>query len=425
MSENVVYLIVYVALWVITFIIHQKKKKYFGASSFVVLLYLFIASFSLIAYVTDSLKDSGSLTLFPFIYLYFCVLIACIPVFKYNELKVDAIIKPSFTLIQVFTIIYLIASFFVTIDSISNIAEGAANLLMDDEAGAEAYMDAHDAAANKSIIISLFSIVFNIFSDAAIIIFFYYLIYYPQRRVIIILFAIGILVQLLGNIAQGLRTGTVLKSLSLIVAYIALRRFMKKSQRRFFTIAGIVLGLFVVALIVSVSISRFGDKDENLQYGTIGYVGQGNTNFNQFVLSEKYLRNGDRTANGFKRWIGLDPPEDVMKVRSAHPMMKINDGSFSTFVGDFVLDYGPYLTVLLFIIFAFVFSSLTRARNRNMDLGQLILLFFCMNVVTHGSFYLFSYSFKNNITILGNVFMFLVFHFDAISKSNRGIKAWA
>lgn len=370
----------------------------------------------MLMYVTDPYQKAP-IRLFPFIYLFVCIIIACIPVLKYNESKINQIEAPSYSLLNAFTVIYLFAAIIVMPDIIKNIIDNSVAILSDVDAGKNAYFESHALVSDSGYSLSnIFAIIFGVFSDAAIIVFFYYLIYYPQKKIIIVLFVVSIVVQILSNITEGLRTGTVLKSLSFLVAYITMRGFLSKNQRRVFKTVGSVFGAFVLLLVLGVSISRFGDSDEGMRTSVLVYVGQGNINFNEYVLDETSIRYGDRTANGFKQLLGMDPPPSIEAVRQTYSSMRINDSHFYTFVGDFVLDYGAVVTVILFIVFSFLFCIMTKTRNGRVGLGQLIMLFFCMNVVTKGGFYLFPYAFKGNLSILGSFLIYAIFQLNIMKK---------
>ena len=81
------------------------------------------------------------------------------------------------------------------------------------------------------------------------------------------------------------------------------------------------------------------------------YYGQSFLNFNNYGLDAGGIRYGDRTANFFKSFLFDDVPHNFVERREKYSHLKIDDYYFYTFVGDFTIDYGPILAVLLFYNF--------------------------------------------------------------------------
>lgn len=413
MSNFAMYL--YISLWAISFYVHYKRTKYLGAGGTILLMFLVYSLISFFVYSTSDYTQKP-LRVLPFIYLFGCIIVASMPVLKYNESKVVAIDPPSPTFIHVFTYLYLFCALIRIPEVFSNMSTGITLILMDSDAGSQLYNDAHFAREASGGISNLFAIFYNVFADASIILFFYYWIFFPKRRITIIVFAISIGVQVLSQVSMGLRTETTLKALSVFIAYITMRRFMTKQQRRKIAIiGGGFLGL-VLAVLLALSLSRFGEKEGGVSSGTLSYIAMGNLEFNQSVWDVEGTRNGDRTANTFKALLGFDVPKDIQAVRSRYSRLGVDDGVFYTFVGDFVLDYGKFMTVILFTFFSSIFCRITRPQRRHIKMHQLIALYFVMCVVVQGGFYLFSYSFLSNLVILGFLVLYLIFWFDSNSK---------
>ncbi|EGC87287.1 conserved domain protein [Prevotella denticola CRIS 18C-A] len=72
--------------------------------------------------------------------------------------------------------------------------------------------------------------------------------------------------------------------------------------------------------------------------------------------------------------------------------MEINDNLFSTFVGDFTLDFGPAGAFFIFVIFYSSLIKLTRERKQQIKLYKLLLLYFALCISLQGGMTLFSYS---------------------------------
>lgn len=79
------YIIVYLLLWIITFILYQRKKRSFDNGTIVILSYIVYAICSVL--LINNVIVAGKyndITLFPFIYLWVMLLIANAPAMQYK-----------------------------------------------------------------------------------------------------------------------------------------------------------------------------------------------------------------------------------------------------------------------------------------------------------------------------------------------------
>lgn len=412
---------VYSALWFFSLVHYLKKTKYLGAGVTILALYFVISICSFFAY--SALYTDLELSLFPFIYLFGCILIASQPVLHYNEGSVKEIDHPRAIFVDLFVILYIFCALTQIPGVISRLSEGITQIITDSAAGEELYKDAKfEYQGVKGGASNLLMAFFNHFADVSFIVFFYYWIRFPKRIFVLLIFGGLIVFQVLNAISNGLRSGTVLKIMTLFIAFVTMRRFMSRNQKRIVYIIGGVFAFFVVGVVLIVTYSRFVEVyNQEMGSSLVDYIGQCNINFNEYVLDNKVIRNGDRTANLFKRMIGFDIPSDYLTLRSKYKQMKIGDESFTTFVGDIVLDYGPILTILLIVIFSLYFCSITKLKNNRLSMHQLIALYFAMCVLVQGSFYLFAYSFQDNYKILSFILMYFYFYIEKYSRKGKRI----
>ena len=106
-------------------------------------------------------------------------------------------------------------------------------------------------------------------------------------------------------------------------------------------------------------------------------------------------------------------PGNFWERRDKYPNLKINDEVFVTYVGDFTLDFGPYLTPLFFILFTLIVLKITRIQNGIIRFHRLIILHFLMCVCFIGSIKLFYFAdVGGNLQIIVYIFLFLFFWLD-------------
>ena len=81
--------------------------------------------------------------------------------------------------------------------------------------------------------------------------------------------------------------------------------------------------------------------------------------------------------NLFLRTLDSSVPKNYTERRDKYHNLDIDDNVFSTFVGDFTIDFGPYVAVVIFVVFFFLVARAVRPRDGTVKSYQLLLLFCC------------------------------------------------
>lgn len=415
-----IYILIYILLWSITCYRYYRKVK-FTTGTIILLSYLVYAVLSLFlfdnSYYGSNYKE---LTLFPFIYLYGMLYVFLIPIFRYEQRNVIKVKIPSNRLVNIFLIVYGICSLVILPNTIASLREGLTLLFLDASGGAELYRMAQESVSSRVAgvagIYGLFAIVHNIFSDVALFVISYYLTTKNKNKYLLLLLAVVVISDLLYPISKGARTDLVMKFFALIMAlsifYPYYYKQLKKSVKKVF----IIISIIILIPFIAITISRFGERDGGTGGGMLSYIAQAPLNFNNYALDNGGIRNGDRTINLFKQFAGLNPPEDIDEVRFKYSNHKMNDSIFSTYVGDFVLDFGPLATVVVFIVLSSIFYGIIRIRNKTISFHSLIVIYYIACVAMQGGMYLFYYSFMQNLQILSFIFMYIVFYIDSCNQ---------
>ena len=144
----------------------------------------------------------------------------------------------------------------------------------------------------------------------------------------------------------------------------------------------------------------------------MSYIGQANLNFNNYGLDAGGIRYGDRTFRVFKEILGFpNVPSGPTERRFKYSNLRIDDNRFSTFVGDFTIDFGSVVAVVIFIVFSLLFLRLTKPKNGMMTFSQLIILYLSILIPLQGGMYLFNYSDGGNYRLIGFAFCALLFNY--------------
>lgn len=411
-----IYLLIYILLWFTVCFTHYKRAKF--SSGFVVVLSYFVYGIlSFILYSNNYLgKDYGELSLFPFIYLFAMLYMFLSPVFKYEKSNVIRVIVPSKMIVQIFLLVYCFCAIIIIPNTISSLKEGITLLLLDSSGGQELYSTAHENYVMRekgvSGIYGLISIVYNIFSDVAKFMFFYYLTVKDKKKIFILLFCIVFVVDLLSPLSKGGRTNVIMNLFSFLMAMTLFFPFYSIKVKKILKKSVIILFLIVSIPFMALTISRFGERDYGTSGGMLSYTGQAPLNFNLNALNAGGTRNGDRTINLFKQFFFNDIPEDINGVRYKYRHLKMDDSIFSSYVGDFVLDYGPIGAFIIFLIISIYFNRKIRISDKTISFQSLFLIYFILCIAMHGGMYLFYYSFLSNLCIIAFIFMYLLFYID-------------
>lgn len=422
---SIIYLLLYVIAWGIMFFYHHKHAKYFGPCSLIMLLYFLWSLMAFILYNSNWFPEKYyfDLSFFPFIYLFVMIVIALWPCIIYERSNVEYIRRPSKGLIYVFFTIYIIATLVSIPEIIQSIQDNLFLLLTDEDAGVEIYKEKFQESGKPTLssFIGPFSAIRNLFKDTSVFVFFYYLTLEEKKKIVIFTMIVIFLITMVSSVAAGGRTKFVLLFYSMIISYFTFYKYM--DVKTYHSIKKVVF-LFIILVSIpfmALTFSRFGFRTDNggMLGGIVDYSGQAPLVFNQYALDAGGTRNGDRTATFFKKMLGLNPPEDFLEGRQKYSNMKLSDHDLSTFVGDFVLDYGPEFAFLLFVFFSLLFLQLTRTKSHVIGFHKLFLLYFIMCVCSQGSQYLFAYSYNDNIAIVAFVFMYVVFWIDGNCSHNK------
>lgn len=410
----------YLVLWVITLVIHYRKRKSFDAGCFVLSTYVVYAISSYLLYDTSYYYFNPlPLKFFPFIYLFSMMLIGLLPVLKFDTINVTSIQQPSKKLIHAFCWIFIISTLIHFPSTIRDIASGL-SLIMSG-GGQDIYNESLDLVEQTGGGVSnLAAILSSAFSQIGFLLTIYYLTLKEHNKWIAVLLFLSCVMKMLNGITLGQRGGIVEPLLVLIASYFLLKNYLKPYYRRIATISGTVMVALLMVPIIYITISRFDNKFFNPTESTFYYLGIENINFNNYALDDNGIRYGDRTVPLFKRILGFDNvPKNYVERRTMYRNLKLNDESFSTYVGDMAIDFGPYIAVVIICFFSFVFSIISKVRGREYKFHQVLAVHFVLYMCVLGGLKLFPYSDTGgNLKIIVFILSYFVFKYDNL-RHNR------
>lgn len=421
--ENVISninILFFVAALGITFAKYQKRKRYFDAGSVLLISYLFYAIMSLLLYnFPFFIFTFEPIKLFPFVYLFIMLFIAFYPVLKYDQNEITEIQQPSRFVFTVISAIFIIAALVQVPKIIMDFRVSIVELLTVSSGGQDLYNEAMDNSVSlgDGAISNLASIITNTYGNFGILLFFYYLTLENRSRLVTIGLFLSCVIGLFINVSLGQRGPIFEIILSMIITYFALKKFIAEKINKLIRKVGIVLLIIVSVPITALTISRFQDTLGAMS-SVYYYTGQENLYFNNYALDNNGIRYGDRVFPMFKDMLGFDNvPKNFWERREKYPELKINDEVFVGFVGDLVMDFGPYVAPILLLLFSLYVLRKTKVMNGTILFSQLILLHFTMCLCMLGGMKLYPFAdVGGNLQLIFYVLMIITFKIDYIIK---------
>jgi oligosaccharide repeat unit polymerase len=414
----------YLILWVATFVWYHFKYQTFDAGSAIIGMYIIYAIFSIFA-INDELFSMAfnPLKLAPYIYLYGMMMVALSPIIYSHFHPTNTIEEPHTRIFTFLSWFIFICAILMLPKILSEQTGGLASILTDANAGNEAYSEQVDKVATSgSSIRNLPAVIYNSFSDFPPFLFFYFLSLQKRSKITIVALVVLLIISIYMPISQGLRGGTVTALLTIFGAYMLFRRYLSKNLNKAITRIGIASIIIIAVPIIAITISRFGKEQAGVSGFVNWYVGQGSLYFNNYGLDNGGIRNGDRTMNFFKRFIDKDTPKNFVERRDKDRFLKIDDNFFSTFVGDFTLDFGPIIPIFIFIAFNVLIIVLIRPKSNRLKVYQLLLIYLTVCISLQGGMTLYSYSDLGALRIITLVLVYSYLRYHEVLLKRFPIK---
>lgn len=403
-TDNIL-IVLYLLTWIVTFIWYQRTSHKFDAGSACILSYIFYAVFSIFT-VNDPMTvenyEYKHLTVFPFIFLYLMLMLALSPAIQLHRTNITEIVNPQTRTLKILAIIAILTGLCQIPGIITNFGSGIVKLIMDTDAGKDAYEETMENVGDAgSAIRNIPSIIYNAIFDVIIFICFYFLTLKKKNWFFLSILLFTLLIGILQAIMAGQRSNVFDAIITIITGYMLFHQFMAKRIVKVVKIVGISLCILIAIPIVAITTSRFGDRVEaGMSTYFNWYIGQENLYFNNYALDDNGIRYGDRTFNLAKRLIDSSTPKNYVERRMKYSNLEIDDNLFVTFVGDFCIDIGVIPTIILFLLFNGYVLLKTRCKDKKIRLHQMLLVYFSLCICMQGGMSLYRYSDTAGIKII-------------------------
>jgi len=416
MNLNDIYILVFNALlYAGTFFLFQKNRKRFGIGSVILLLYSLVAVVG-IDYYYHPYATFEEVKLFPFIYLYVVLIMVVYPILRVDESKITSIQEPKKILIDSFSWLVVVVTVIATIPLLTDFNETIGKVLSGASFVEDAYFDKLDLVDERGDgSFSIVGVLSTIFVNFSPMLFFYYISREKVNKLLTWGLGIAIILNLFIQISQSARGDLVTIALNIIFLYFFFLKSLDEQKRKFFRKLIILFTIILGIPFIIITIGRFGDKDSSQvdisNYFLERYVSESFLNFNSYGLNPGGSREGDRTATFFKQSLGFETADNYNKRLDKYYYMNMDESIFSTYVGEFTLDYGPYITFAFFLVMSVFFRTKLKKIDETCTFSQYILFYFLFNICV--GIFLFPYSDVNgNLRIIMFIILYVVFQYD-------------
>lgn len=192
------------------------------------------------------------------------------------------------------------------------------------------------------------------------------------------------------NILQVSRGGLLILLMNTICVLLIYRFCLSKKNIKRIYMSAACLILSIVLLFAGITLSRQSDYDVklgdySLDYFLLKYAGEPPLNYNEWAENAKSTLDGNLTLFAFKRIIGSDVENiDREFYYSSESKMGIPLNIFYTYIGDFVLDVGYPISLIIFSIISYLLINILRRRSRFLSLSDLFILYIYIHTIAFG-----------------------------------------
>lgn len=430
-SENIK-IIFYILLWVSFLLYYIKRNKGLTLGLALILLYTTQAIVALPLYNSPdavSFQFFHKLSYWPFLYLFIMIVISMIPIIKLRENKIKYIEIPSHGVLTFLCIFFPFFSLLSIIETLPRLQTGISLIMASNNDG---IMDLYDQSTEMRTMgmvsnhfLSIVRYFINIGRTIGPLLFFSYLIKKNRSPMVLLLLSVSLLQTPFEGIANASRLQLFSQFFILFLLYCFFYPFIKSTDRKIFRKVAVVIVSFFFTIFMIITFVRsqysVGGAGVSGLFSIERYYAEGPLNFNGYCMDANGTREGHIVIPYLLRMAGekvLTPEELLFK----YSHMTIDNRVFSTYVGDFVLDFGPTVAFMIFIIlFSFFDFLLNHKRRLGLNYGQIIIVAIIVRFCA--GFY--QYGFGN---VVGNhafftmLFLAFIFMMNKASKKKELVK---
>lgn len=405
------FVIINAILYIALFLLYWLKHKGLNIGTLTIGLWTLCAIVGVLYEPFNFHGHLGKITLWPYIYLFVCVLSMLIPILTFEPKKIESIRVKNNLLIPLGIVIGLIA-LPPFIESTVYYIHNRDNTQMMLEAFNERYEDATTTYNYLSTVSRRLTYILHSIRTLTL----FMLAYMPTLNYRGKLFKLSYFGVSLATLMMFLEPMIILARFQVAIyaiyglfIYLTIKNIYSDELKRKVRKVLISMAGAITLLLVAQTASRYFNFTENLgqqEVGTVVYLGQylGESmgNFNGDIVHSEYRTNSDAILNTYENFLGIEQDKGY------YAENRFNTNLFFTVVGEYWRTYGGYVTLILFIFVPFFFNLFVKsAKYKNISFAYLILFFMYSKMALVGIFY-HAYFIDSNELLVMPIFMFIL-----------------
>lgn len=398
--DNFCYLSLYIALWIISFIVYKKNSPSFGASlgGYFIVYYGISACAALwmsqqVFYTQSALYRYDIPSFLPLFYLFVVLLLFATPLFLFridckNKVvlvgdtsnfscfhgRIFVILCAIFCFVSVVVVITVLPKI-LSLDAITSVDAGTLDK--------RAFQQENNSIIFSSKFSTYSYLLWKMLKDIMIC-FSFFLYCREKNKLALLLIIFSCILPILWGLANANRQQALCTMISIGVTFLIFKSALpRKTAKKFILSVSIVVPVLFLAIIL-ISFARFGDYSSFLIYELVRYFGESPLNFSSMLFEHQQAMLWG--ASSFPMFLDISLDERLVLIRHS---VGIVSYIFYGFVGNFVMDFGKILTVLagLFVLLVSLMRKHNNQIKNRLTIGDAIFIQFWANLCFQGLFF--------------------------------------
>ena len=367
-------------LYLSALLFHWKRFKVIDNGFILLATYSFVALACVFHYMATPLDWKG-IALLPLLYLFVVNLLFFRPYLVNNNMISDKIRISKSPVYFIFIYVYILLAGVVIFYGYDKVAE---TILRNDWNAVRQDVYSGDNAIYENQL-ERYAKIFTAFLQPMAILFFFYLLseeFVKKHLITILLLLLAIIIpSVLTIVSVASRGMVVLLIVQFLVSYFIFKKNISKKTNKIIKLGS--LFFLVVFLIYSFSVtkSRFGESSSG------GMSGDAENSL-IFYFGHSMLTFASGITDAIKSFLWGDylfGKEEILKVGIDNLLGTHFDTNFFTYVGALYLDFGPFFTVIIAIVFPSLMALIFK-KKKSLDMADLMIYVYYLTFLINGVF---------------------------------------
>ena len=394
----------------VTLFLWLYVKKYSLVPLYIVGIWCVSSFFAILFQLAYDVKYE-KLSILPYVFLFICFCISLFQIVKCQKRMENTIPCMTFSLFDKIIWVFVLLSLIPFYENMRYVISSYGAI--DTSGLADMYNDKMYGDGIKVTWLSSLGMIGNsldgIFIQLLVFIPFYFLTREKINKYLLLFSFLPVLNHVLFQLAssgRGFATQFLLDAVFLILLF---RKQIPSTRLKKLKLVSLVVIPCFFLLLSILTLARGNSSNKGVETSiTVGYyVAKSHLDFNESLWTIRKHTEGDNSFGFVKNLIGLDVPVDKNSYWN-YSKTGIIPSLFYTYIGDWYMDFGAIITIILFIIWSFVSLKIfTRVKTSATLLPFFMYFVFCEILINGWSMNIFktSGSFRN---LLFSIFLLII-----------------